>query len=137
MGAARRTEIPTTIRYTEKYHILPERTIFTSQMIAPYPTIPARIAATAIRDTYEPDSVDASTSLSLMIAPPATAGTMISRLKPTAQARESPNPSAAAIVIPLRLTPGSGATIWAIPISRAFRYVVSAGPFPLSSDRCR
>ena len=121
MGAARSTAIPTTIRYTEKYHIFPDRTIFTSQIIAPYPTIPASTAAAAIRVTYEDVRVEESTSLSLMIAPPATAGTMISKLKPTAQARESPNPSAAAIVIPLRLTPGNGANIWAIPISKASR----------------
>ena len=45
-------------------------------------------------------------SFSSESAAPLTAGTAISRLKPTAQVRESPSPSAAAIVSPLRLTPG-------------------------------
>ena len=57
------------------------------------------------------------------------AGTAISRLKPTAQVRDNPSASAAAIVSPLRLTPGNGANIWAMPIKRASSQVVSAGPF--------
>ncbi len=121
MDAASSTAIPRTVKYTEKYHIFPDRTILTSQIIAPYPTTPARTAPAAIRATYDDVRLDASTSLILMIAPPATAGTMISKLNPTAQARESPNPSAAAIVIPLRLTPGNGANICAIPMSKASR----------------
>jgi len=42
---------------------------------------------------------------------PRIAGTAIRRLKLTAQVRENPRASAAAIVSPLRLTPGSGANI--------------------------
>ena len=57
------------------------------------------------------------------------AGTAISRLNPTDQVREKPSPSAAAIVNPLRLTPGNGANICARPIKSASSQVVCAGPF--------
>ncbi len=72
-----------------------------------------------------------SVSLSSDRAAPEIAGIAISRLNPTAQVGLNPSASAVAIVKPLRLTPGSGANIWARPISRASRNVVSAGPvFP-------
>ena len=68
-------------------------------------------------------------------AAPTIAGMAMSRLKPTAHARDSPRPSAAAMVRPLRLTPGKGAIIWAMPISRASAHDVCSGP--LSPPRSR
>ncbi len=59
---------------------------------------------------------------------PRIAGTAIIRLNPTAQGRDSPSASPVAIVVPLRLTPGSGARVCARPISRACHHFVSAGP---------
>jgi len=73
--------------------------------------------------------VPVSVSFSSERAAPEIAGTAISRLKPTAQTGEKPSASAEAMVRALRLTPGNGANIWARPISKASRKVVSAGPF--------
>ena len=73
-------------------------------------------------------SIDGFTSLISKTAAPRIAGTAISRLKPTAQVRENPRASAAAIVTPLRLTPGNGANIWAIPIKSASSQVVCRWP---------
>ncbi len=79
--------------------------------------------------TRSGDRLVGSTCLISHTAAPRMAGTAISKLKPTAQVRDSPKASAAAIVSPLRLTPGNGANIWARPIKRASSQVVSAGPF--------
>jgi len=106
-------------------------------MMAPYPTNPASVAAARIWRTRSADRVFGSSFLTSKTVAPRIAGTAIRRLNPTAQDRESPHPSAAAMVRPLRLTPGSGANIWARPIRRASSQVVSAGPLPSSPRRCR
>lgn len=66
----------------------------------------------------------ASTSLISFTAAPVIARTAIRRLNPTAQDLENPNARAAAIVVPLRLTPGKIANAWAQPMSRASSQVV-------------
>lgn len=78
------------------------------------------------------ERVAGSTFLISSTVAPRIAGTAISRLNPTAQARDSPRLNAAATVSPLRLTPGSGANICAVPISKASSQLVSSGPFPPS-----
>lgn len=71
-------------------------------------------------------------------AAPEIAGIAINKLNPTAQTGEKPSASAEPIVSPLRLTPGKGANIWATPISKASRKLVSAGPFfPADPRRSR
>ena len=76
-------------------------------------------------------------SFSSKTAAPQMAGTAINRLKPTDQVREKPSPSAAAMVTPLRLTPGKGANICAMPIKSASSQVVCAGPFSPSGPFIR
>ena len=89
---------------------------------------PATTVATTVWAIRSGVRVAGSTSLISKTAAPRIAGMAMSRLNPTAQALDSPRPSAAAMVRPLRLTPGKGAIIWARPISRASAHDVCSGP---------
>jgi hypothetical protein len=71
---------------------------------------------------------DSISLISKMVAP-MIAGTAINRLKLTAQVFEKPSARAVEMVRPLRLTPGSGANIWATPMSKTSSQEVSSGPF--------
>ncbi|CAN5805188.1 hypothetical protein BH23PLA1_BH23PLA1_20550 [soil metagenome] len=66
---------------------------------------------------------------------PAIARTDIRRLNPTAQVLENPRARAAAIVEPLRLTPGKIANACAQPMSRASSQVVVSRVLPPSRRR--
>lgn len=104
---------------------------------------PARTVAATVCATRSGVSVSGLSFRTFTIskkAAPEMAGTAISRLNPTAQLRDNPRARAAATVSPLRLTPGRGANICAIPIRRASSHDISRGPLspPLSravSDR--
>lgn len=106
-----------------------------SQTIAAYPTTPASTVAATVCATRSEVSVALSTSLISKTAAPRIAGTASSKLKPTAHGFRKPSKRPAAIVSPLRLTPGSGANACAMPIRSASSQVISRGPLSPPGSR--